>query len=230
MSAQPNAFKARLAAWREQVLSQWQRLRNALSRANSQELDLESIKTWFSETAERLEQRFQELKSQERRLTWSDIRSWLHLHGRQLALYLILPIGGLLLLMLIQHQTRQQVSAMYLHQAQVTAIESMIQKSRLTSLNGDPSPLLNDNEVETIRIMLQNRGIAPNILRLNIGRNGGSILELQAEQVVFGQWISFLEETALRWDLFPVDLTIKAEDAPEIVSIRAVLQQSTEGN
>ena len=119
---------------------------------------------------------------------------------------------------------------MYLHQAQLTGIESMIYKSKLTALDGDPSPPLNDNEVETIRIMLQNRGISPNTLRLDTNRDGGSVLELQAEHVAFGQWNAFLDEAALRWDLFPTELIIRAEDTPEIVTLRAVLQQTTEGN
>ncbi len=222
-------FKERLAKIGGQ-LNQWlAQLKQSLSQANSREFDLESLKSWFTEQLEALQARLQAIKEQENSLTWVDVRSWFHLHGRQLALYLLMPIVGIVLITLIQKETRQQVSQMYLHQAQLTAVESMIQKSKLTSLDGDPSPPLNDNEVETIRIMLQHRGINPNILRLDINREGGSVLELQAEHVAFGQWIAFLEEAALRWDLFPTELIVSAEDAPEIVSLRAVLQQTTEG-
>jgi type II secretory pathway component PulM len=48
--------------------------------------------------------------------------------------------------------------------------------------------------------------------------------------VPFGQLIAFLDEAAQRWDLFPVDLNVVAGDAPEMVSIRGVLQQTTQGN
>lgn len=229
MSEQGNRIKEWFSAWGSNIRTKLQNLKDKLRQANSQEFDVESIKAWFAETAERLREKLQELKSQENKLTWADVRTWLHLHGRQLAIYLLLPMIGIVLVLVIQDQTRQQVQTMYLHQAQLTAVQSMIQKSKLTSLSGDPSPPLNDNEVETIRIMLQNRGITPGILRLNLNR-GGSMVELQAEQVPFGQWIAFLDEAAQRWDLFPVDLNIVAGDAPEIVSIRGVLQQTTQGN
>lgn len=229
MSEQPSPFRERLAAWGNNLRLTFQSLKDKLRQANSQEFDVESIKTWLAETVEQLRVRILELKSQENKLTWADVRTWFHLHGQQLALYLLLPILGVVLLQVIQDQTRQQVTTMYLRQAQLTAVQSMIQKSKLTSLSGDPSPPLNDNEVETIRIMLQNRGISPSILRLNLNR-GGSMVEVQAEQVPFGQWIAFLDEAAQRWDLFPVDLNVIAGDAAEIVSIRAVLQQTAQGN
>lgn len=229
MSAQFR-FKERLAGWGSKLRDQWLRLKNSLSQANSQEFDLESIKTWLAETAEKVRERLQELKAQETKLTWSDVRGWLHQHGRTLLIYLALPLLGIIVLMVIQMQTQQQVDTMYLRQAQLTSIQNMVQKSKLTSLMGDPSPPLNDNEVETIRIMLQNRGISPNILRLNLTRGGASELEVQADQVPFGQWIIFLDEAAQRWDLFPVDLNVSAGDAPEMVSLRAVLQQTSEGN
>lgn len=229
MTRLPSNFKDRLANLGTQLRQRLTQLAQTLRQANSREFDLESIKAWVTERFEALQERLQAIKAQESRLTWTDVRTWFHLHGRQLALYLLMPCLGITLLFLIQKETQQQVSQMYLHQAQLTAIESMIQKSKLTSLDGDPSPPLNDNEVETIRIMLQHRGINPNILRLDINREGGSMLELQAEHVAFGQWIAFLEEAGLRWDLFPTELTVSAEDAPEIVSLRAVLQQTTEG-
>lgn len=223
-------FKEQLAGWGSKLRDLWLRLKNSLSQANSQEFDLESIKTWLAETAEKVRERLQALKAQETKLTWSDVRGWLHQHGRNLLIYLALPILGIILLMVIQKQTQQQVDTMYLRQAQLTTIQNMVQKSKLSSLMGDPSPPLNDNEVETIRIMLQNRGISPNILRLNLTRGGASELEVQADQVPFGQWIIFLDEAAQRWDLFPVDMNVSAGDAPEMVSLRAVLQQTTEGN
>ncbi len=229
MSEQGNRFKAWFSAWRSHLGSKLHSLKDKLRQANSQEFDVESIKSWFAETVERLRAKLQELKSQENKLTWANVRTWLHLHGRQLAIYLLLPMIGIVLAWVIQDQTHHQLDTMYLRQAQLTAVQSMIQKSKLTSLSGDPSPPLNDNEVETIRIMLQNRGITPGILRLNLNR-GGSMVELQAEQVPFGQWIVFLDEAAQRWDLFPVDLNVVAGDAPEIVSIRGVLQQTTQGN
>lgn len=225
-----STLKERLAGMGGKLREHWQRLKNSVSQANSQEFDLESIKTWLAETAEKLRERLKELKSQEKNLTWSDVRALLHQHGRSLLIYLALPILGIILLMVIQKQTQQQVDTMYLRQAQLTTIQNMVQKSKLSSLMGDPSPPLNDNEVETIRIMLQNRGISPNILRLNLTRGGASELELQADQVPFGQWIIFLGEAAERWDLFPVDMNVNAGDAPEMVSLRAVLQQTSEGN
>lgn len=228
--SQQSPFKERLTSWSGKLREQWLRVKNSLSQANSREFDLESLKTWLAETAEKIRERLQELKAQEKKPTWSDVRAWLHMHGRTLAIYLALPILGIILLMVIQKQTQQQVNTMYLRQAQLTTIQNMIQKSKLSSLMGDPSPPLNDNEVETIRIMLQNRGISPNILRLNLTRDGASELELQADQVPFGQWIIFLEEAAQRWDLFPVDMNVSAGDAPEIVSLRAILQQTSEGN
>lgn len=229
MPSSTSPFKERLAEIGGRLSRWFGQLRQSLRQANSREFDLESLKGWFTDQLEALQARLQAIKEQESSLTWADVRAWFHLHGRQLALYLLMPTIGIILITLIQKETRQQVSLMYLHQAQLTAVESMIQKSKLTSLDGDPSPPLNDNEVETIRIMLQHRGINPNILRLDINREGGSVLELQAEHVAFGQWVAFLEEAALRWDLFPTELIVSAEDAPEIVSLRAVLQQTTEG-
>lgn len=230
MNAPRSAFKEKLVAWSTSLQQRFIQLKDTLRQANSQEFDLESIKTWCAEKVASMQERLQALKERETGLTWADVRSWFHLHGRQLALYVLLPVAGLVLLSLVQKETRHQVDIMYLHQAQLTGIESMIYKSKLTALDGDPSPPLNDNEVETIRIMLQNRGISPNTLRLDTNRDGGSVLELQAEHVAFGQWIAFLDEAALRWDLFPTELIIRAEDTPEIVTLRAVLQQTTEGN
>lgn len=230
MNTPRTPFKEKMAGWTTSLRQRLSQLKESLRQANSREFDLESIKSWFAEQTEALQERIEAIKNRESTLTWQDIRTWFHLNGRQLALYLLLPLAGLILLVVVQNQTRQQVSAMYLHQAQLTALESMIFKSKITALNSDPSPALNDNEVETIRIMLQNRGISPNTLRLDTNRDGGSMLELQAERVAFGQWIAFLDEAALRWDLFPTELVVRADDAPEIVTIRAVLQQTTEGN
>ncbi len=223
-------FKEKLSSMGVKVRDFFIRIKDSLKQANSREFDIESIKEWFAETAARIQLRIQELKAQESKLTWNDIRAWLHQNGRSLAIYLLLPSIGVVALLLIQKQTQQQLNTMNLRQAQLTTIQTLIQKSKLTSLSGDPSPPLNENEVETIRIMLQNRGISPNVLRLNLGRNGASELEMQADQVPFGQWIAFLDEAAHRWDLFPVDLNIVAGDSPEIVSIRAVIQQTSEGN
>lgn len=230
MNTPRTSFKEKLAGWAAGLRQRLTQIKDSLRQANSREFDLDSIKSWFAEQAEVLQERFQAIKSRESTLTWQDVRTWFQLHGRQLALYLLLPLAGLVVIVVVQKQTHHQVSAMYLHQAQLTALESMIYKSKITALNGDPSPALNDNEVETIRIMLQNRGISPNILRLDTNRDGGSVLELQAERVAFGQWIAFLDEAALRWDLFPTELIVRADDVPEIVTIRAVLQQTTEGN
>lgn len=229
MSEQGNRIKEWFSACGTYLHTKLQGLKDKIRQANNQEFDFESIKNWFAETTERFREKLQELKSQENKLTWADVRTWFHLHGRQLAIYLLMPSIGIVLALVIQDQTRKQADIMYLRQAQLTAVQSMIQKSKLTSLSGDPSPPLNDNEVETIRIMLQNRGITPSILRLNLNR-GGSMVELQAEQVPFGQWIAFLDEAAQRWDLFPVDLNVVAGDAPEIVAIRGVLQQTSQGN
>ncbi len=230
MNAPRNALKEKLEAWSTALRDRLRQLKETLRQANSQEFDLDSIKSWLAEKAASLQARLQALKERDTVLTWADVRTWFHLHGRQLALYLALPAAGLILLLIVQKETRQQVNAMYLHHAQLTGLESMIYKSKLTALNGDPSPPLNDNEVETIRIMLQNRGISPNTLRLDTNRDGGSVLELQAEHVAFGQWIAFLDEAAQRWDLFPTELIVRAEDTPEIVTLRAVLQQTTESN
>lgn len=230
MNAPRTALKEQLALWANALRDRLSKLKDTLRHANSQEFDLDSIKSWLAEKAASLQERLQTLKERETVLTLADVRSWFHLHGRQLVLYMGLPAAGLMLLFVVQKETHQQVSRMYLHQAQLTGLESMIYKSKLTALNGDPSPPLNDNEVETIRIMLQNRGISPNTLRLDTNRDGGSVLELQAEHVAFGQWIAFLDEAALRWDLFPTELIVRAEDVPEIVTLRAVLQQTTEGN
>lgn len=230
MNTPRTPFKEKLAGWAAGLSQRLTQIKDSLRQANSREFDLDNIKSWLAEQSEALKERIQAIKSRESTLTWQEVRTWLHLNGRQLALYLLLPLAGLTLLVVVQNQTQQQVSAMYLHQVQLTTLESMIYKSKITALNGDPSPALNDNEVETIRIMLQNRGISPNILRLDTNRDGGSVLELQAERVAFGQWIAFLDEAALRWDLFPTELIVRADDVPEIVTIRAVLQQTTEGN
>lgn len=230
MNTPRTPFKEKLAGWAAGLSQRLTQIKDSLRQANSREFDLDNIKSWLAEQSEALKERIQAIKSRESTLTWQEVRTWLHLNGRQLALYLLLPLAGLTLLVVVQNQTQQQVSAMYLHQVQLTTLESMIYKSKITALNGDPSPALNDNEVETIRIMLQNRGISPNILRLDTNRDGGSVLELQAERVAFGQWIAFLDEAALRWDLFPTELIVRADDVPEIVTIRTVLQQTTEGN
>jgi hypothetical protein len=230
MNTPRTPFKEKLAGWTAGLRQRLTQIKDSLRQANSREFDFDSIKSWFADQAEAMQERFQAMKSRESTLTWQDVRTWFQLHGRQLALYLLLPLAGLVLIVIVQQQTHQQVSAMYLHQAQLTALESMIYKSKITALDGDPSPTLNDNEVETIRIMLQNRGISPNTLRLDTNRDGGSVLELQAERVAFGQWIAFLDEAALRWDLFPTELIVHADDVPEIVTIRAVLQQTTEVN
>ena len=107
--SQQSPFKERLTSWSGKLREQWLRVKNSLSQANSREFDLESLKTWLAETAEKIRERLQELKAQEKKLTWSDVRAWLHMHGRTLAIYLALPILGIILLMVIQKQTQQQV-------------------------------------------------------------------------------------------------------------------------
>jgi type II secretory pathway component PulM len=191
-----------------------------LRHARTQDVDVSKLKGSFSRVGQRLRQ----MQQRDFTLILSDLRPWLRQHRRKLSLYLGVPVTALLLLLLIHQQTTRLDHALALRPAQKTAIESLIQDSKATG-STDITPTLTDTEIETLRVILQNRGISPNILRLNLDQ-GGSV-EFQTDQASFGQWVAFLEEVARRWHLFPTQLTIKATDSPEIVSIRAVLQQNS---
>ena len=106
MNAPRSAFKEKLVAWSTSLQQRFIQLKDTLRQANSQEFDLESIKTWCAEKVASMQERLQALKERETGLTWADVRSWFHLHGRQLALYVLLPVAGLVLLLLVQKETR----------------------------------------------------------------------------------------------------------------------------
>ena len=212
-------FQTLLAAWREQISSRLEATGEWLRHAHTKEVDFSAFKKYLNQTVARVRQ----LNARDLQIRIDDIRPWLRQHGRKLSIYLAFPIATLLLLLLIQQQTTRLNQALALRPAQLTALESLIQDSKANSVS-DATQTLTDTEIETLRVILQNRGITPNILRLNVDQ-GGSV-EFQTDQASFGQWVAFLEEAARRWHLFPVQLTIKATDSPEVVSIRAVLQQN----
>lgn len=213
-------LQAALSRWNERVSGWLIALRDWLQRARTHDVDFAAFKGAWT----RINQQLRQLIQRDYKLSMSELRPWFRQHGRKLGLYVGSPIITILAVLLIQQQTTQLSNTLALRPAQLTAIQSLIQDSK-TSAATETTPLLTDNEIETLRVILQNRGITPNVLRLNLDQ-GGSV-ELQTDQANFGQWVSFLEEAARRWHLFPTLLTIKASDSPEIVSIRATLQQNT---
>lgn len=208
-----------LATWREQLFSHLEATGEWLRHARTKDVDFSALKGYLSQTGTRLRQ----FNARDFQFSIDDIRPWLRQHRRKLSLYLVLPVGTILFVLLIHQQTTRLSQALALRPAQLTAIESLIQDSKASAAT-DVTATLTDTEIETLRVILQNRGITPNILRLNLDQ-GGSV-EFQTDQATFGQWVGFLEEVARRWHLFPAQITIKATDSPEVVSIRAVLQQN----
>lgn len=188
--------------------------------ARTQEIDISAFKDFLTRAGNRL----RELTQRDFSLRLENLRPWLRQHQRQFSLYLILPIAVAALVVLIKQQTTSLNHALALRPAQLTALESLIQASKSGPMVSSAPPLT-DADLETLRVILQNRGITPNILRLNLDHNGN--VEFQADQAAFGQWVAFLEEVAQRWHLYPTQLLIKAGDSPETVSIRAILQQDT---
>lgn len=207
-----------LATWREKLFNRLEDTGQWLRHAHTRDVDLSTLKAYLNQTSTRLRQ----FNARDFQFSLVDLRHWLRQYGRKLSLYLALPITTLLLLLLIQQQTTRLNQALTLRPAQLTALESLIQDSK-ASASTDATPTFTDTDIETLRVILHNRGITPNILRLNLDQANG--VEFQADQATFGQWVAFLEEVARRWHLFPVQLTIKATDSPGVVSIRAVLQQ-----
>jgi type II secretory pathway component PulM len=192
----------------------------ALQRARTQQVDLNDLKRHMS----RLVAKLQQLLQQKPSLSMAQIRPWLHQHGRKLAITAGLPVLGLSLLLIIHQQINRLSGSLALKPAQFNAIESLVQESKSNSANPSIAPPLTDNDLETMRVILQNRGINTNILRLNLEQ--GVRIELQAEQVPFGQWIAFLEEIAKRWQIYPLQLTLQANEQPGSVSVRGTLQQT----
>lgn len=208
-----------LASYRQQLSSRLEAMGQWLRHARTNDVDFSTIKDYLNQTGARL----RAFNTRGLQLSLGDLRPWLSQHGRKLSLYLALPIGTIIFVFLIYQQTTRLSQALALRPAQLTAIESLIQDSKANA-GTDSTATLTETEIETLRVILQNRGITPNILRLNLDH--GVSVDFQTDQASFGQWIAFLEEVARRWHLFPVQLSIKATDSPEVVAIRAVLQQN----
>lgn len=215
-------LKTQLASWRQRITRALDAGKIWLQQARTKEVDLTTLRAALAQAGSRIR-----LASQQNyRVDWRHVHAWVRQHGRKLSLVLLLPVAAISLTLLIHQQISRLNNALSLRPAQFTALESLIQRSKTSSVNDTP-PVLNDTELETLRVILLNRGITPNILRLNLEQEGS--VEFQTDQAAFGQWIAFLEEAAQRWHLYPAQLTIRAGDSPEIVSIRAVLQQRTGG-
>lgn len=192
----------------------------ALHRARTQQVDITMLKASMARSVAYIRQ----LAKREQAFTLRDLRPWLQQHGRKMALTLVAPIAALSVLALVNHQINTVSNSVALKPAQLTAIESLIQDSKNTGISFTAAPALTDNDLETMRVILQNRGINPNILRLNLDSGVG--IEIQADQAAFGQWVAFLDEIARRWQVYPTQLTLKATDQPETISIRGTLQQA----
>lgn len=208
-----------------QRLNHWGRqLANAWQRARTQQVDLSSVKNAIRGLADTLRQRLRQRPS----FSVTTLRLWLQLHGRKLALMVGAPLLGIAMLILVNQQTSRLSNSLALKPVQLHLIESLIQESKQNNRSGNAAVApLTDNDLETMRVILQNRGINTNILRLNLEQ--GVRIEIQIDQAPFGQWIAFLEEIAQRWQVYPTQLTLQANDQPEVVSIRGTLQQSQGG-
>ena len=213
-------YKERLAQYQTRLADLAKRGVAALQRARTQQVDMAAVKASLARGLHQLRQ----LSKQEASFSIRDLRPWLQQHGRKLALTVAAPLTLITLLILVQHQIGKLADSAALKPAQLTAIESLIQDSKNTGTTTNPPAALTDNDLETMRVILQNRGMTPNILRLNLDSGVG--IEIQVDQAPFGQWVAFLEEIARRWQVYPTQLTLKASDQPEIVSIRGTLQQT----
>lgn len=213
-------YQQRLDDYRNRLIAGVKRCAVALNRARTQQVDIAEVKASLAGSLNRLRQ----LAQRDQQLSLKDLRPWLQQHGRKLAVSVGAPLAGILAIILVNYAITHVSNNAALKPAQLTAIESLIQDSKNTGSNPSQAPALTDNDLETMRVILQNRGITPNILRLNL--DSGIGIEIQADQAAFGQWIAFLEEIARRWQVYPAQLTLKASDQPEIVSIRGTLQQA----
>lgn len=212
-------YRQHLDACRSQLIVVAKRSIAAFQRARTQQVDMAMVKAAMADVLNRLRQ----LAKREQTFSLSGIRHWLQQNGRKLSLTMVAPIAALLLLVLVNQQIIRVSNNVALKPAQLTAIESLIQDSKNTGTGVSTAPALTDSDLETMRVILQNRGITPNILRLNL--DSGIGIEIQVDQAAFGQWVSFLEEIAQRWQVYPMQLTLKAAEQPETVSIRGTLQQ-----
>lgn len=213
-------YRQRLDDYRTRLIELAKQGAAALNRARTQQVDMTTVKTNITEALNRLRR----LAKREQTFTLNDLRPWLQQHGRKLALTVGAPIGTIVLLLLVNQLITSVSNSVALKPAQLTAVESLIQDSKNMGNTMTPPAVLTDNDLETMRVILQNRGISPNILRLNLDSGVG--IEIQVDQAAFGQWVAFLEEIARRWQVYPTQLTLKATDQPETVSIRGTLQQA----
>lgn len=213
-------YREQLDKYRAHLIEWAKRSAAALHRARTQQVDMATVKAAITHGLDRLHQ----LAKREQKITLSDLKPWLQQHGRKLLLTVAAPLGAMVLLILVNHLINNVSHSVALKPAQLTAIESLIQDSKSTGSSAAPATTLTDNDLETMRVILQNRGIAPNIFRLSLDSGVG--IEVQINQAPFGQWIAFLEEIGRRWQVYPTQLTLKATDQPETVSIRGTLQQT----
>lgn len=202
------------------LLTEWaKRSAAALQRARTQQVDMAMVKASLARGLHQLRQ----FARREQTFSLHDLRPWLQQHGKRFALIFVAPIAALILLIVVNQQIVRLSHQLAIKPAQLNAIESLVQDSK-SSGNAAAVPPLTDNDLETMRVILQSRGINPNILRLNL--DSGIGIEIQADQAAFGQWVAFLDEIARRWQVYPVQLILKAGEQPEVVSIRGTLQQT----
>ena len=216
-------YRQLLDEYRSRLIALAKQMGSALHRARTQQVDMATVKAYVADGMSRLRQ----LPKREKSFSLNDLRTWLQQHGRKLATTLAAPVAFVGLLLLTNHLIGSTSASVSLKAAQLTAIESLIQDSKSTGMNTSPAIALTDNDLETMRVILQNRGITPNILRLNL--ENGVCIEIQIDQASFGQWVAFLEEISRRWQVYPTQVTVKSSDQPEIVSIRGTLLQTQVG-
>lgn len=213
-------YRQRLDEYRSRLIAGAKQCAAALHRARTQQVDMASVKASIAASLNKLRQ----LAKREQSFSLKELRPWLQRHGRKLTITVAAPIAAIIAIFLVNHLITSVSNSVALKPAQLTAVESLIQNSKNTGTGTSQAPALTDNDLETMRVILQNRGITPNILRLNL--DSGIGIEIQADQAAFGQWVAFLEEISRRWQVYPTQLTLKATDQPEIVSVRGTLQQA----
>lgn len=110
-----------------------------------------------------------------------------------------------------------------LRPTQWAQMDNLVRLTRVSPVQSSAIEVLDDAELQKIRIALVARGIKPNILRL--GADNPPRLEIQASDVLFSAVVDALEEMRLGWRIYPERVEIVSRPALATVNFSATLRQ-----
>lgn len=122
--------------------------------------------------------------------------------------------------------TRHVQDELDLRPSQWAHMENLILLSKANTSKSTSVEVLDEAELQKIRIVLAAKGFKPHIFRLS--EENPPTIELQITDVLFPTMVDVLEDLRLTWSLYPEKVVIASKSVVATVNLSAVLRRIDE--